>query len=70
MCIRDSLYPALIPIAVGFVAGLNYWLRALVGRFAKSPYTAEWLLPVGLAGLLIGIALFALWRILPGLAPG
>ena len=64
------LYPALIPIAVGFVAGLNYWLRALVGRFAKSPYTAEWLLPVGLAGLLIGIALFALWRILPGLAPG
>jgi 4-amino-4-deoxy-L-arabinose transferase-like glycosyltransferase len=60
------LYPALIPIAVGFVAGLGYWLRPLVRR---RPW-AEWLLPVGLAGLLMGIALFALYRILPGLAPG
>ena len=59
------LYPALIPIAVGFVAGLGFWLRPVVRRWPG----AEWLLPVGLAGLLIGIALFALWRILPGLAP-
>ncbi len=60
------LYPALIPIAVGFVAGLGYWLRPL-GR--RRPW-AEWLLPVGLAGLLVGIALFALLRIIPSLAPG
>jgi hypothetical protein len=60
------LYPALIPIAIGFVTGLGYWLRPLVRRWAW----AEWMLPVGIAGLLGGIALFALWRILPGLAPG
>ena len=63
------LFPALIPIAVGFVAGLGYWVRAFVGRLGKSPYTAEWLLPVGLAAFLIAIDLYALWRILPGLAP-
>ena len=59
------LYPALIPIAVGFVAGLGFWLRPLVRRWAR----AEWVLPVGIAGLLVGIALFALGRIIPGLAP-
>ena len=59
------LYPALIPIAVGFVAGLGFWLRPLVRRWAW----VEWVLPVGVAGVLVGIALFALWRILPGLAP-
>ena len=60
------LYPALIPIAVGFVAGLGYWLRPLVRRWAW----AEWVVLVGVAGLLVGISLFVLWRILPGLAPG
>ena len=60
------LYPALIPIAVGFMVGLGYWLRPLVRRWAW----AEWLLPVGVVGVLIGISLFALWHILPGLAPG
>ncbi len=60
------LFPALIPIAVGFVAGWRYWLRPLVRRWAW----AAWLLPLGIAGLLGGIALFALWRVLPGLAPG
>ncbi|MBP8949305.1 MAG: hypothetical protein KBG73_10720, partial [Candidatus Promineofilum sp.] len=60
------LYPALIPIAVGFVAGLGYWLRPVVRRWPR----AEWLLPVSIAGLLISISLFALWRIVPGLAPG
>ena len=60
------LFPALIPIAVGFAAGLGYWLRPLVRRWAWTGY----LLPLGLAVGLGGIALFALWRILPGLAPG
>jgi hypothetical protein len=60
------LFPALIPIAVGFTAGLGYWLRPLARRW---PW-ATWLLPLGIAALLAGISLFALWRILPGLAPG
>ncbi len=60
------LFPALIPIAVGFTAGLGHWLRPLVQRRAW----VAWLLPVGFAVLLGGIALFALWRIVPGLAPG
>jgi len=59
------LYPALIPIAVGFVAGWAYWLRPATRRW---PWAA-WLLPLGVAAVLGGVALFALWRILPGLAP-
>lgn len=59
------LFPALIPIAVGFAAGLGWWLQPLVRRWPR----AEWLLPLGFAALLIAIDLFALWRILPGLAP-
>jgi len=60
------LFPALIPIAVGFTAGLSYWLRPLVRRWPWVGY----LLPVGYAAVLGGMALFVLWRILPGLAPG
>ena len=60
------LYPALIPIAVGFTAGLGFWLRPLARRWPA----AAWLLPLGYGVVLGGIALFALWRILPGLAPG
>lgn len=59
------LFPALIPIAVGFTAGLGYWLRPLVRRGAWAAY----LLPFGVA-ILLGASLYALWRILPGLAPG
>lgn len=60
------LYPALIPIAVGFTAGLGHWLRPLERRWPRAAY----LLPLGIALLLGGIALYALWRIVPGLAPG
>lgn len=60
------LYPALIPIAVGFTAGWGYWLRPFVRRWTWAAY----LLPLGLALLLGGISLYALWRIVPGLAPG
>jgi len=60
------LFPALIPIAVGFTAGLGYWLRPLIRRWPR----AGWLLPLGIAAVLGGIALFALWRIVPGLAVG
>jgi 4-amino-4-deoxy-L-arabinose transferase-like glycosyltransferase len=60
------LFPALIPIAVGFTAGLNYWLRPVVRRWPWAAY----LLPLGFVVLLGGISLFALWRILPGLALG
>ncbi len=60
------LFPALIPIAVGFTAGLGYWLRPIERRWAWAAY----LLPVGFALVLGGMALYALWRIVPGLAPG
>lgn len=60
------LFPALIPIAVGLVAGWGYWLRPVVRRWAW----AAWLLPLGIAAVLGGISLFVLLRILPGLAPG
>ncbi|MCZ2115421.1 MAG: DUF2142 domain-containing protein [Anaerolineae bacterium] len=60
------LFPALIPIAVGFTAGLSYWLRP----FARRWPWAGWLLPLGMALLLGGISLSAVWRILPGLAAG
>ncbi len=60
------LYPALIPIAVGFTAGWGYWLRPFVRRWTWAAY----LLPLGFALLLGGISLYALWRIVPGLAPG
>ncbi|MBP6016662.1 MAG: glycosyltransferase family 39 protein [Candidatus Promineofilum sp.] len=60
------LFPALIPIAVGFTAGLAYWLRPLGQRWTWAAY----LLPLGVALLLAGMALFALWRIVPGLMPG
>jgi 4-amino-4-deoxy-L-arabinose transferase-like glycosyltransferase len=60
------LFPALIPIAVGFTAGLGYWLRPLERRWPA----AAWLLPLGFAVGLGGIALYTLWRIVPGLAPG
>jgi hypothetical protein len=60
------LFPALIPIAVGFTVGLGYWLRPFIRR---RPWIA-YVLPLGITLLLGGIALFALWRILPGLAPG
>jgi hypothetical protein len=60
------LFPALIPIAVGFTAGLGYWLWPVARRWPLAAY----LLPLGIAALLGGISLYALWRILPGLAPG
>jgi len=60
------LFPALIPIACGFTAGLGYWLRPLVRRWPWAGY----LLTLGLAAVLGGMALFALWRIVPGLAVG
>lgn len=60
------LFPALIPIAIGFSAGLGYWLQPLVSRRLWAGY----ILPLGLGLLLGGIALYALWFILPGLAPG
>jgi 4-amino-4-deoxy-L-arabinose transferase-like glycosyltransferase len=60
------LYPALIPIAIGFSAGLGYWLRPLEKRWPESGFV----LPLGLFLLLAGISLYAVWRILPGLAPG
>jgi 4-amino-4-deoxy-L-arabinose transferase-like glycosyltransferase len=60
------LFPALIPIAAGFTAGLGYWLRPLERRWSWTAY----LLPLGFAVALISISLYSLWRIIPSLAPG
>jgi 4-amino-4-deoxy-L-arabinose transferase-like glycosyltransferase len=60
------LFPALIPVAAGFTAGLSFWFRPLLKRWSWAGY----LLPLGLFTFLGGISLYALWRILPGLAPG
>lgn len=60
------LFPALIPIATGYAAGLGLWLRPLVKR---RPWTG-YILPLGLAIILLGISFYTLGRILPGLAPG
>jgi hypothetical protein len=56
------LFPALIPIAAGVVAGLAFWLRPLTNRWPAAGY----LLPLGLALLLIPLAWYALfWIIVP-----
>lgn len=60
------LFPALIPIAVGLTLGWGYWWRPVARRW---PW-AEYFLPLGLGVVLVGISVFALTRILPGLAPG
>jgi 4-amino-4-deoxy-L-arabinose transferase-like glycosyltransferase len=54
------LYPALIPIAIGFVSGLAFWLRPLRARQTAAGY----LLPLGLASLLLPLALYSLFRII------
>lgn len=60
------LFPALIPIAIGLVAGLRYWLRPLARRWSR----VEWLLPVGVVAVLLPLATFALYRVIvPVLSP-
>ena len=59
------LYPALIPIALALVGGLEYWRGRLLGRWAAS----KWLLPLGLMGL-AALDVYLLFRVIvPGLSP-
>jgi hypothetical protein len=59
------LFPALIPIGLGFAIGLGLWFMPLRRRWPRSVY----LIPAGLAAALIALDLYALFRvIIPALA--
>ncbi len=59
------LFPALVPIGFGVAVGLGLWIRPLRRRWPHAVY----LIPLGLALLLITLDLYALFRvILPALA--
>lgn len=53
------LFPALVPIGLGAVLGLGEWLRPFIPRLSRAGY----LVPLGLAALLVPLALFSLFRI-------
>lgn len=59
------LFPALIPIALGLVAGLDAWRDKLLGRWNRS----RWLI-VGAIFCLFPLDLYLLFRVIvPGLSP-
>jgi hypothetical protein len=59
------LFPALIPIALGFAVGLGLWFKPLRKRWPHIVY----LIPAGLAAALIALDLYALFRVIvPALA--
>lgn len=59
------LFPALVPIALGVAVGLEAWLRPFMRRWPWAGY----LVPIGLTAMLLPLALFALFRVIPALAP-
>jgi hypothetical protein len=58
------LFVSLIPLGVGMALGSAVWLRPLLRRSQMWGY----LLPLALGTGLLGLNLFALWRIIPCLA--
>lgn len=59
------LFPALVPIALGLAVGWEVWLRPLIRHWSWAGY----LLPLGLALVLVPLAYYALFRIIvPALA--
>ncbi len=54
------LFPALVPIALGISVGLGTWLGPLIKRWPSTGY----LLPLGLALVLVPLAYYALFRII------
>lgn len=54
------LFPALVPIATGFAAGLGFWIRPLRRRWPP----VMWAIPTGLALALIALDLYALFRVI------
>ena len=59
------LFPALIPIAIGLICGVDEWRRRIVGRWQAG----RWLTPLALL-CLFPLDLYLLFRvILPGLSP-
>ncbi len=60
------LFPALIPISFVLVYGLDHWRAQLPGRWER----AQWIIPIGLLGLL-ALDLYLLFRVIaPGLSSG
>ena len=60
------LFPALIPIALVLVCGVDYWRARLVAPWAA----ARWLTPLLMMSLFV-LDLYLLFRVIvPGLSPG
>ena len=59
------LFPALVPIAIGLICGVDEWRRRIVGRWQAG----RWLTPLALL-CLFPLDLYLLFRvILPRLSP-
>ena len=59
------LFPALIPIAIGLICGIDEWRRRILGRW----HPGRWLTPLALLCLL-PLDLYLLFRVIvPGLSP-
>lgn len=61
------LYPALIPLALFAVLGVDGWRRRLARLIGDRP-TLAWLTPL-IAAVFIPLSLFMIWRVIPQLAP-
>jgi len=60
------LFPALLPIAVFLVMGVDYWRACLLSRWSGL----RWLTPLALTSLLALDIYLLFWVIAPGLSPG
>jgi hypothetical protein len=60
------MYPGLIPFGLWIALGLDIWRRLIFG--GRWQRVTIWLAPLIIA-LLIPLDLYAIWRIIPGLAP-
>ncbi len=59
------LYPALIPIALALVAGIDFWRASLFGRWGAL----QWLTPLTMSCLFALDVYLLFWVIAPGLSP-
>jgi len=54
------LFPALLPIGVGVSVGLGVWIRPFLRRWPPLRYA----LPLGLGFAMVGLAVWALFRVI------
>ncbi len=62
------LYPGLIPFGLWIALGVDDWRRVIFGQDGRS-VLRPYITPVVIAGLLLALDLYILWRVIPGLAP-